>query len=34
MSGTFKSLNGFAMPAGTKKYVEYAIQKGKPKSFS
>jgi hypothetical protein len=32
MSGTFKSLNGFAMPAGTKKYVEYAIQKGKPSS--
>ena len=32
MSGTFKSLNGFATPAGTKKYVEYAIQKGKPSS--
>ena len=32
MSGTFNSLNGFATPAGTKKYVEYAIQKGKPSS--
>jgi aryl-alcohol dehydrogenase-like predicted oxidoreductase len=32
MSGTFNSLDGFATPAGTKKYVEYAIQKGKPSS--
>jgi aryl-alcohol dehydrogenase-like predicted oxidoreductase len=32
MSDTFNSLNGFATPAGTKKYVEYAIQKGKPSS--
>ena len=32
MAGTFNSLNGFATPAGTKKYVEYAIQKVKPSS--
>src|SRR5215217_2301594 len=30
MSSTFNSLNGFATPVGTKKYLEYAIQKGKP----
>jgi len=29
MSSTFNSLNGFATPVGTKKYLEYAIQKGK-----
>ncbi|MCC2649715.1 MAG: aldo/keto reductase [Nitrososphaeraceae archaeon] len=27
MSSTFNSLNGFATPVGTKKYLEYAIQK-------
>ena len=32
MSSTFNSLNGFATPVGTKKYLEYAIQKGKPAS--
>lgn len=32
MSSTFNSLNGFATPVGTKKYLEYAIQKGKPTS--
>ncbi|HKG31344.1 MAG TPA: aldo/keto reductase [Nitrososphaeraceae archaeon] len=30
MSGAYKSLNGFATPSGTKKYLDYAIQKGKP----
>ena len=32
MSGTYKSLTGFATPSGTKKYLDYAIEKGKPSS--
>lgn len=32
MSGTYESLTGFATPSGTKKYLDYAIQKGKPSS--
>jgi aryl-alcohol dehydrogenase-like predicted oxidoreductase len=32
LSGTYKSLAGFATPSGTKKYLDYAIQKGKPSS--
>jgi hypothetical protein len=30
MSKTYEVLNGYATPNGTKKYVDYAIQKGKP----
>ena len=30
MSGAYKLLNGFATSSGTKKYLDYAIQKGKP----
>jgi aryl-alcohol dehydrogenase-like predicted oxidoreductase len=30
LSGAYKLLNGFATPFGTKKYLDYAIQKGKP----
>ena len=30
MSNAYKLLNGFATPSGTKKYLDYAIQKGKP----
>jgi aryl-alcohol dehydrogenase-like predicted oxidoreductase len=30
LSGAYKSLNGFATPSGTKIYLDYAIQKGKP----
>jgi aryl-alcohol dehydrogenase-like predicted oxidoreductase len=32
MSKTYEVLNGYATPNGTKKYVDYAIQKGKPAS--
>ncbi|HEX6028137.1 MAG TPA: aldo/keto reductase, partial [Nitrososphaeraceae archaeon] len=32
MSSTFNTLNGYATPFGTKKYLEYAIQNGKPAS--
>ena len=32
MSSTFYSSNGYATPVGTKKYLEYAIQNGKPAS--
>jgi aryl-alcohol dehydrogenase-like predicted oxidoreductase len=32
LSGTYKSLTGFATSSGTKKYLDYAIQKGKPSS--
>jgi aryl-alcohol dehydrogenase-like predicted oxidoreductase len=32
LSGTYESLTGFATPSGTKKYLDYAIQKGKPSS--
>ncbi len=32
MSGTYKSLAGFVTPSGTKRYLDYAIQKGKPSS--
>ena len=32
MSRTYKLLNGFATPSGTRKYLDYAIQKGKPSS--
>jgi aryl-alcohol dehydrogenase-like predicted oxidoreductase len=28
----YETLNGYSTPSGTKKYVEYAIQKGKPSS--
>lgn len=30
MAVTHEELNGYATPSGTKKYVEYAIQRGKP----
>ena len=30
MSDTYELLNGYATSSGTKKYVEYAIQRGKP----
>jgi aryl-alcohol dehydrogenase-like predicted oxidoreductase len=30
LSNAYKLLNGFATPSGTKKYLDYAIQKGKP----
>jgi aryl-alcohol dehydrogenase-like predicted oxidoreductase len=30
LSGAYKLLNGFATSSGTKKYLDYAIQKGKP----
>lgn len=32
MSSTYELLHGYATSAGTKKYVEYAIQRGKPSS--
>ncbi|MDQ3868559.1 MAG: aldo/keto reductase [Thermoproteota archaeon] len=32
MSRTYKLLNGFATASGTRKYLDYAIQKGKPSS--
>jgi aryl-alcohol dehydrogenase-like predicted oxidoreductase len=32
LSGTYKSLAGFVTPSGTKRYLDYAIQKGKPSS--
>ncbi len=32
MSNTYETLNGHATPGGTKKYAEYAVQKGKPPS--
>ncbi|HXP50697.1 MAG TPA: aldo/keto reductase, partial [Bacteroidia bacterium] len=32
MSKTYEVLNGYATSNGTKKYVDYAIQKGKPAS--
>lgn len=30
MSGTYEVLNGYATDSGTKRYMEYAIQRGKP----
>jgi aryl-alcohol dehydrogenase-like predicted oxidoreductase len=30
LSGAYKTLNGFATPSGTKNYLDYATQKGKP----
>ena len=30
MSGTYEVLNGYATDTGTKRYMEYAIQRGKP----
>ena len=30
MSGTYEVLNGYASDSGTKRYMEYAIQRGKP----
>jgi aryl-alcohol dehydrogenase-like predicted oxidoreductase len=32
LSRTYKLLNGFATASGTRKYLDYAIQKGKPSS--
>ena len=32
MSSTYELLHGYATSAGTKKYIEYAIQRGKPSS--
>jgi aryl-alcohol dehydrogenase-like predicted oxidoreductase len=32
LSNTYKSLTGFATPSGTKKYLNYAIEKGKSSS--
>ncbi|MGC2425793.1 MAG: aldo/keto reductase [Nitrososphaeraceae archaeon] len=30
MSGTYEVLNGYATDSGTKRYMEYAVQRGKP----
>lgn len=32
MSGTYEVLNGYATDSGTKRYMEYAVQRGKPSS--